>query len=248
MMELPTTKTIVMRITAIIALVELVIMIAFANLPFDIEVYAAVFLDVVILVMLSTPLIYILIIKPYVVARDDAIHQISHMAYHDSLTQLANRRLLKEHLEKLISRFVRGKSYGALLFIDLDGFKVINDKNGHDAGDATLIEVAKRLNSIVRNEDIVSRVGGDEFVVVLSLLDTDEQLANNKALVVAERILKGLKKEINFKNTSLQIGASIGLRLLAPEVISAESALKDADTAMYRAKRAGKGHVVVYCK
>jgi diguanylate cyclase (GGDEF)-like protein len=117
---------------------------------------------------------------------------------------------------------------------------------GHDAGDAILIEVAKRLNSIVRNEDIVSRVGGDEFVVVLSQLDTDEQLVNSMALVVAERILKGLNKEINFKNTSLQIGASIGLRLLVPEIISAESALKDADTAMYRAKRAGKGHVVVF--
>lgn len=248
MMKLPTTKIIVMRITVIMALVELAIMITFANLPFDIGVFTAVIFDVAILVMLSTPLIYILIIKPYVVARDDAIHQINHMAYHDPLTQLANRRLLKEYLGKLISIFVRRKSYGALLFIDLDGFKVINDKNGHDVGDATLIEVAERLNSIARNEDIVSRVGGDEFVVLLNQLDTDEQLANNKALVVAERILKELKKEINFQNTSLQIGASIGLRLLAPEKISAESALKDADTAMYRAKRAGKGHIVVYCK
>lgn len=247
-MEIPTTKNIIMRITAIIALVEFVIMLGFANLTFDIGIYAEAILDVAILVILSTPMIYVWIIKPYVVARDDAIHQISHMAYHDPLTQLANRRLLKECLEKLMSRHAREKSYGALLFIDLDGFKVINDKNGHDAGDAILIEVAKRLNYIVREEDIVSRIGGDEFVVVVSYLDTDEQLVSHKALMVAERILKGLNKEINFNNTSFQIGASIGLRLLAPERISSESALKDADTAMYRAKQAGKGHVVVYCK
>jgi len=247
-MDIPTKKNIIMRITAIIALVEFAIMLGFASLTFDIGVYAEAILDVVLLVILSTPMIYIWIIKPYVVARDNAIHQITHMAYHDSLTQLANRRLLIEYLEKIISRFVREKSYGALLFIDLDGFKVINDKNGHDAGDATLIEIAKRLNSIVRNEDIVSRVGGDEFVVVLSQLDTDEQRVNSEALMIAERVLKGLNREINFKNTSLQIGASIGLRLLTPEKISAESALKDADIAMYRAKKAGKGHIVVYRK
>lgn len=244
-MEIPTKKYIIIRIIAIIALVEFAIMLVFANLTFDIGVFAEAILDVVILVIFSTPMIYIWIIKPYVLAHDDAIHQISHMAYHDSLTQLANRRLLIEYLDKLISRIVREKSYGALLYIDLDGFKVINDKNGHDAGDAILIEVAKRLNTIVRNEDIVSRVGGDEFVVVLGQLGTDEQLANNKALVVAERALKGLNKEINFKNTSLQISASIGLRLLAPQRISVESAIKDADAAMYRAKRVGKGHIVI---
>lgn len=240
-------KNIIIRITAIIAFVELAIMLVLSNLPFDIGVYAEVILDVAILIILSTPMIYIWVIKPYVVARDDALHQISHMAYHDPLTQLANRRLLIEYLEKLISTYVREESCGALLFIDLDEFKEINDKNGHDAGDAILIEVAKRLNSFVRKEDIVSRVGGDEFIVVLSQLDQGEQQENNKALVIAERILKVLNKDINFENTSLQIGASIGLRLLVPERISAESALKDADTAMYRAKRAGKGRIVVYC-
>jgi diguanylate cyclase (GGDEF)-like protein len=245
-MEIPTKINIILKIAVIVALVELGIMFCFANLQFEIGIYAEVILDVVILAILSTPMIYIWIIKPYVVARDDAMHQIKHMAHHDSLTQLANRRLLTEYLEKLISMNVREKLYAALLFIDLDGFKVINDKNGHDAGDAILIEVAKRLNSIVRNEDIVSRVGGDEFVVVLSRVGVDEELANNKAIVIAERILKGMNKEINFKSTPLMIGASIGLRLLLPEEISPETALKDADTAMYSAKRAGKNHIAVY--
>jgi len=245
---MPTKKTIVLRITAIIALVEFAIMFVFAHLPFDIGVYAEIIIDVAILVIISTPMIYIWIIKPYAVARDEAMLQVSHLAYHDSLTHLANRRLLTEYIEKLISKIVREKSHGALLFIDLNRFKIINDENGHDAGDAVLIEVAKRLSSIARNEDLVSRVGGDEFVVVLSQLDTDEQLAKNKGLIVAERVLKELNKEINFESMPLQIGASIGLRILTPEKISAESALKDADMAMYRAKRAEKDHIVIYSK
>lgn len=245
-MKIPSKKNILTRIIIIIAFVELVIMIGFANLTLNIGVHAEAILDVILLVLLSTPVIYIWILKPYVVANDHAIHQISHMAFHDSLTKLANRHLLKEFLEKVMSDLTRRESFGALLFIDLDGFKVINDKNGHDSGDATLIEIAKRLNSNARSEDIVSRVGGDEFVVVLSHLNADEEQAKSKALGFAERILKALKKEIYYKNTLLYVDASIGLRLLDPEVISVESVLNDADAAMYRAKGSGKGHIVVH--
>jgi diguanylate cyclase (GGDEF)-like protein len=243
---IPSKKNIIIRITVIIALVEFVIMIGLANFPFNIWKHTEAILDVVLLVLLSTPVIYIWIIKPYVVAHDDAIYKISSMAYHDPLTKLANRRLLIEYLKKLMSGLARGESYGALLFIGLDGFKAINDKNGHDFGDATLIEVAKRLNSLVRNEDLVSRIGGDEFIVVLSQLGTDEQQAKNKAQILAERILKELNKQLYFKNTFLQVGSSIGLRLLAPEIIHAEIVLTDADTAMYHAKQAGKGRIVVF--
>jgi two-component system cell cycle response regulator len=247
-MGIPSKKNIIVRITAIIALVEFGIMLCFSILAFDIGIYTQAFLDVTLLVILSTPMIYIWIIKPYVVARDEALQQISHMAYHDPLTQLANRHLLKEYLEKFISVNIREKSYMTILFIDLDDFKAINDKNGHDAGDAVLVEVAKRLNSIMRNEDIVSRIGGDEFVVILTQLSTDEQGAENKALEVAERILKELNKDIKFKNLLLHIGASIGLRLLEPERISAESALNDADAAMFHAKREGKDRIFVHRK
>ncbi|MEW6983800.1 diguanylate cyclase [Colwelliaceae bacterium 6471] len=245
-MKIPTQKMIILRIATIFALVECIIMLGFANLTFEIGAYAEVFLDVVILVTLSTPLIYIWVIKPYVVARDDAMDQVTHMACHDSLTQLANRHLLKEFLEKVISQFVREQSYGAVIYIDLDGFKAINDNYGHDAGDATLVSVAKRLSAIVRNEDIVSRVGGDEFVVVLSQLGCDAQLANKRALILAERVLDELNKDIYFNDATLKIGASIGLRLLAPETISTDYVLKDADTAMYLAKHAGKGNIVVH--
>jgi diguanylate cyclase (GGDEF)-like protein len=248
-MKIPTIKQIIVRITAIIASIELAIMIVFMYMSSGIGPYVATFLaflNVTILVVLSTPIIYFWIIKPYVVAHGNVLDQVNYMAYHDPLTELPNRRLLVSFLEKLMPGFVRHKSYGALMFIDLDGFKIINDKNGHDAGDAILIEIAKRLKFLLRAEDIVSRVGGDEFVVVLGQLDADEQTANNKLLFISERIQKELSKAINFKNMTLQIGSSIGLCLLTPERTSVEAALKDADTAMYRAKQAGKGCTVVF--
>ena len=145
-----------------------------------------------------------------------------------------------------MSSFVRHKLYGAIMFIDLDGFKSINDNQGHDAGDAILVNVASRLKAHMRTEDIVSRVGGDEFVVVLSQLDVDDKIAREKAVLVSGRIQKGLCQAIDYKNTALQIGASIGLSMLTPERKSVDSALKEADTAMYRAKQSGKGCIVVF--
>ena len=239
-------KTILLRVTTIIALVEFSIMLVFESFSFEMGMYAIAVLDVFLLVITSTPMIYFWIIKPYAVERDAAMQQVSHMAYHDTLTQLANRRLLTEHLNKLISMNVRVKSHSAILFIDLDGFKRINDEYGHDVGDSVLIEVAKRLSALARNEDIVSRLGGDEFVILLSQVGTDQLLANKNSLVFAQRVLKEISKDINFKDSTHQIGASIGLRLLLPEVICAVTSLKDADIAMYRAKRAGKGQIVFH--
>jgi diguanylate cyclase (GGDEF)-like protein len=168
------------------------------------------------------------------------------MAYHDSLTGLANRRLLSKYLEKLLSSLVRYKSYGAVLFIDLDGFKLINDDYGHDAGDIVLIEVASRLKLFARTEDIVSRIGGDEFVLVLSQLGTNEQIANKKALSVLERIQQELRKEINVAGSELKVDSSIGLRLLRPEVADFEAVLADADEAMYLSKKESKDGMVFF--
>jgi len=247
-MKIPTMKQIIMRIIAIIALIELAIMVILVSIPFDLGSFLEAILDVTLLAVLSTPIIYIWIIKPYINAHEEVVDKVNHMAYHDQLTQLANRNLLLEYLEKLVSSDVRYKLYGALLYIDLDGFKIINDNNGHDAGDAILIEVAKRFQFLVRAEDIVSRVGGDEFIIVLGHLNADKKTANNKALLTSERIQKELSKAINFKSMTLQISSSIGIRLLAPERTSVDVILKDADTAMYRAKQAGKGGIVVFNK
>ena len=245
-MKILSIRQIIIRLVIIIASAELLIMILFINLPFTIEPYTEVLLDTVILVLISVPIIYILIVMPYISARDEVVLKIEHMAYHDSLTGLANRRLLSEYLEKLLSSLVRYKSYGAVLFIDLDGFKQVNDEYGHDAGDIVLTEVASRLKLFARTEDIVGRLGGDEFILVLSQLGTNEQIAKDKAVLVSERIQQELRKKINVAGTELQVGSSLGLRLLKPEGAKAERVLADADAAMYLAKKENKSGMVFF--
>lgn len=238
-MEIPSKKQIIIRITATIALIELAIMILFASVNLEAGLYTEAFLGVFLLVLFSTPVIYLWIISPYVAASNDAISTINHLAHHDPLTNLPNRRLLSLFLEKLLPSNVRHKSHGAILFIDLDQFKTINDTEGHEAGDGVLVETAVRLVSLVRADDIASRVGGDEFVIVLGALGRDEQTARENALLVSRRIQKDLQKPIHFKNTVLQINCSIGVHLLKPVETNADAVLNEADTAMYNAKKSG---------
>lgn len=159
-MPTPSIKTIILRITLIIALVELLIMLGLGGLSHDLTAPLHALLDALILVSLSTPIIYLWVIKPYVIARDEAVEKVTYMAFHDPLTQLANRHLISEYLEKALNHIQRYKVFGALLFIDLDGFKPINDKYGHETGDAILIEMAIRLQANIRGDDTVGRLGG----------------------------------------------------------------------------------------
>lgn len=204
--------------------------------------------NVAVLVGITTPLIYTLVIKPFIIARDEALAQINHLAHVDPLTQLANRRLLSKHLEKAVSGIVRHKIHGALLLLDLDGFKLINDAHGHNAGDAVLVEIAKRLQSITRSEDVVGRLGGDEFVVLINHLDVDERIAHDKAELMAKNLINRVNNPIDFNGKTLHVGASIGIRLLGFEELNTETAISEADIAMYRAKQAGKGCVVFFEK
>ncbi|MDX2425700.1 MAG: GGDEF domain-containing protein [Cycloclasticus sp.] len=245
-MKILSIRQIIMRLVIIIASAELLIMILFINLPFTIGPYAEILLDTAILVIVSVPTIYILIVRPYITASEAFVLKIEHMAYHDSLTGLANRRLLSEYLEKLLSSLLRYKSYGAVLFIDLDGFKRVNDEYGHDAGDIVLTEVANRLKLFARTEDIVSRPGGDEFILVLSQLGTNEQIAKDKAVLVSERIQQELRKKINVAGMELQVGSSLRLRLLKPEGANVDRVLADADAAMYLAKKENKSGMVFF--
>ena len=247
-MNLLTTKQVVVRIVVIISLVELLIMLILGNIPHEVSTFPEAVLDVVALIVLSTPSIYIWVIKPFVNARNEALAQISHLAHVDPLTQLANRRLISKHLEKVVASIVRHKIYGALLLIDLDRFKPINDTHGHDVGDAVLVEVAKRLQSITRSEDIVGRLGGDEFVVLISHLDVVERIAREKALRVAEKLVDIVNKPIDFNGKTFHVSASIGIRLLDFEALDTEAAINEADVAMYRAKQAGKGCAVIFEK
>lgn len=247
-MKLLTTKQVVIRIAVIISTAEILIMLVFGAIPHEANTYSEAVLDAVLLVVLSTPPIYIWVIKPFVIARDEALAQISHLAHVDPLTQLANRRLLSRHLEKTVAGIVRHKIYGALLLLDLDGFKPVNDAHGHDAGDAVLVEIAKRLQSITRSEDIVARLGGDEFIVLINHLDADERMAHDKASRIARKLIGLVNKPFDFNGKTLHVGASIGIRLLGFEELDAETAIRDADIAMYRAKQAGKGCAVFFEK
>ncbi|SEL63980.1 diguanylate cyclase (GGDEF) domain-containing protein [Colwellia chukchiensis] len=163
--------------------------------------------------------------------------QMQYMATHDDLTGLANRVLLKDRLNTAIPFHQRQNLLLAVLFIDLDGFKNINDSRGHDIGDELLIEVAKRLTSSVRNSDTVVRFGGDEFVLLLTGLHH-----KNEAAYVADKVLKLIQQPIALDNSQVAIGCSIGIAIYPNDGDSGNELLKVADALMYKVKAAGKNH------
>jgi diguanylate cyclase (GGDEF)-like protein len=193
----------------------------------------------------------VVVVSHDVTERKMAEQKIKEFAFYDSLTQLPNRRLLDDRLEQAIAACKRSGRYGAVLFLDLDNFKPLNDKYGHKAGDLFLVEVARRLSSCVRKVDTVARFGGDEFVVVLSELAGSEPECIKEARSVADKIHAaltapylltphpaGTTKMITHQN----VGASIGVALFGKDA-SSESILKWADKAMYRAKESGRNQI-----
>lgn len=113
----------------------------------------------------------------------------------------------------------------------------MDDRHGHDAGDALLVEIAKRLQFITRSEDIVARLGGDEFVLLLNRIDTDERIAQEKVLQVADKLINSVDKPVDFNSKTLHVSASIGIRLLGFDKLDGETAIREADIAMYDAKK-----------
>ena len=243
--KLLSKKQVVIRIGIIICLAEFLIMQLLASISYEAERSLEALIDAVLLAALSTPPIYVWVVKPFVNARDEALAQISHLAFTDPLTQLANRRLLTEHLEKLIAGSIRHGMYGALLLVDLDGFKHINDTHGHDAGDAVLIEIGKRLQTGVRAEDTIGRLGGDEFVVLTSNLDSNPQLARNKVARITESLIGLLSKPCVFRRETLHIGASIGVVPILDAETPLTDLMKAVDSACYVAKEKGRNRVHV---
>jgi diguanylate cyclase (GGDEF)-like protein len=243
-----TIKQVIIRIAIIIAAAEFLIMLLLQTIPSEVGNYYTAVLDTVLLALFSTPAIYLWVIKPFVDARDEALIKINHLANSDPLTQLANRRLISEHLKKFISSSVRHKDLGAVLLIDLDGFKLVNDNHGHEAGDAVLLATAQRLQTIVRTEDVVGRLGGDEFIVLIHRLGADERIAHDRTLVVANKLINSINKPVDFSGKSIHVGASVGIRLLGFEKLAAETVISEADIAMYRAKNSGKGCAVLFEK
>jgi len=167
--------------------------------------------------------------------RKRAEEQIEFHAYHDVLTHLPNRKLFTDRLTQSISRARRANKPLAVMFVDLDHFKSINDTLGHEAGDELLLEMAVRLRANVRDDDTVARLGGDEFTIILSELRHPED-----AVSVAEKIIKAVEQPLTISGTSIEVSASIGIALFPEDGSDAESLLRNADSAMYRAKEAGR--------
>lgn len=177
--------------------------------------------------------------------RKEAEEHIRNLAYFDALTGLPNRRLLLDRLGQALAASSRSRRYGALLMLDLDHFKALNDTKGHDAGDRLLVEVAQRITHVLRELDTVSRLGGDEYVIMLEELSADVEKAAGEAELVAEKIRGAL-------NAPYQVVAgepphhctpSIGVALFRGHQESIETLLKQADVALYQAKDAGRNRV-----
>lgn len=183
---------------------------------------------------------YILAMARDISLRKSHEAKIHHLAYYDSLTGLPNRSLFLDRLHQVLAQSARHEQHSALLFMDLDRFKNINDSLGHDVGDELLIEIADRLKEMMREEDTVARLGGDEFVVILPELASRMEPAALNARRITTRILESLAEPIHVGEHTLHISASIGIRLFPDSNLDAKSILKQADTALYRAKSGGR--------
>ncbi len=172
--------------------------------------------------------------------RKAAEEAIKHLALYDDLTQLPNRRLLMDRLQRALASCARSGHRGALLLIDLDNFKQLNDTHGHDHGDLLLQEVAARLRSCVREADTAARIGGDEFVVMLTDLGESPDEAKRQAAAVGEKILVALNRLYILLGKEHHSTPSIGIALFADQRRSMDDLLKQADIAMYQSKSAGR--------
>ena len=173
-------------------------------------------------------------------ARLRSEQRIRHQALHDPLTRLANRALCRDRLEHALAHAERSGSSAAVLYVDVDDFKRINDLYGHAAGDAVLVALARRLAGAVRPADTVARLGGDEFVVVCE--DVDERVA----LGLGWRVAAAVQEPLEVDGTQHRISASVGIALGSSADTDAEGLVSNADTAAYRAKEAGRGNVEIF--
>ena len=173
--------------------------------------------------------------------RKIAEQRLEYMALYDTLTGLPNRTLFFDRMDQLLALAKRNTYILAVLYMDLDGFKIINDTMGHDAGDQLLKEVAKRLTNSTRKSDTVARMGGDEFISICAKI-----VAPEDAGVIARKIIAALSRPFDLQGRELTISASIGISIYPRDGDDGETLLKNADTAMYRVKERGKGGFEFY--
>ncbi|MBE9398898.1 EAL domain-containing protein [Pontibacterium sp. N1Y112] len=167
--------------------------------------------------------------------------QVEHLAMHDPLTGLPNRRMFMENLERLLAHANRTGQLLGLLFLDLDGFKLVNDSLGHHVGDRLLQSVAQSLKAEIRADDLLARMGGDEFVVLINGVDSPDHLAR-----IATKVLNSLQHQDAVSGNRMEIGASIGIALYPEDAEDGDQLIRNADMAMYRAKENGKNQYHFY--
>ena len=172
--------------------------------------------------------------------RKAAEKEIENLAFYDSLTHLPNRRLLMDRLKQALLASARSGNHGALMMLDLDNFKTVNDTLGHNMGDLLLLQAGQRLGECVRKGDTVGRLGGDEFVVLLENLSSDIAIAATQAESIGHKILYNLGKSYDLDGTNCHNTPSIGITLFSNEPCALEEPLKQADIALYQAKEAGR--------
>ena len=249
----PAAAKVVVQVLVAILGVELAIMVSIEwvlepMLGQELPKWFMEFGDPLLLTLILAPIIYHWVALPL----RDAQKEIHDMAYHDALTGLPNRRLLGDRIAQAMAVSRRKACFGALMALDLDNFKPLNDAHGHAIGDMLLIEAAKRLTTCVRENDTVARFGGDEFVVVLSELSNDRKKAMSQAERVAEKIRSTLAADYSLKVSKPgtpevwihhQCTASIGVALFIRKDPDDIDLLKLADSAMYEAKNSGRNSI-----
>ena len=181
-------------------------------------------------------------LREQIAVREQVEAQLQHQVMHDALTGLPNRSYLRDRIERALSRVRRnqGEQF-ALLYVDVDRFKVINDSLGHGSGDSVLKEVGRRLSACVRNPDVVSRLAGDEFAVLIEHVPMPQSACN-----VARRILSALEAPVPVATRGLKVSASVGIAIVDHRYASTDQVLHDADLALYRAKSAGRDRFVLF--
>jgi len=182
----------------------------------------------------------ILVISTDISERKSNEERIHKLAYFDALTELPNRASLLDHLRRALLGSARSRKYGALMFLDLDNFKILNDTHGHAAGDMLLQAVARRLEHSVREADMVARLGGDEFVILVQPEEEHLEAAAHQAETVAAKVVAAMNAPFQLADFMYAVSTSIGVTMISGATDTVESALKQADTAMYQAKAAGR--------
>ena len=182
----------------------------------------------------------ILVISTDISERKSNEARIHRLAYYDALTELPNRASLLDHLRRALLGSARSRKIGALMFLDLDNFKTLNDTHGHAAGDMLLQAVARRLEHSVREADMVARLGGDEFVILVQPDDDDLETAAHHAETVAAKVVAAMRAPFQLADFMYAVSTSVGVTMISGATDTVESALKQADTAMYQAKAAGR--------